>query len=140
MLATWINLDGIKCFDNVEVDLRIGKDRPHKWVVVYGDNSLGKSTLLKAFGVALTGQPALNALMPSAQGWVREGSSCGVIGTMIQQGPDDRGPGRAEKTSRKRTKASTKKASSAGKVAKVPGPAVKVRKKGRPAREGENRS
>src|SRR5690349_10864092 len=42
------------------IDLSLGKDSPHKWVVIYGDNGLGKSTLLRALGLALTGQPALN--------------------------------------------------------------------------------
>ena len=75
MLLRKLRLDNVKCFARkAEVDFMVGKEKhepPHRWVVVYGDNGLGKSTLLRAIAVALTGKPALNFLLPSAEGWVR---------------------------------------------------------------------
>jgi predicted ATP-binding protein involved in virulence len=94
MLVRKISLTDVKCFtDLTTIDLTKDNGSPHKWVVLYGDNGLGKSTLLKAFGVALTGQPGLNALLPSADGWVRSGHSEAGIVVTFQQGPHDKSVG-----------------------------------------------
>src|SRR4051794_35367132 len=67
MLVRRLRIFNVKCFANeTAIDLVAGRESPHKWVVVYGDNGLGKRTLLRALGIALTGQPALNTLFPSA--------------------------------------------------------------------------
>lgn len=75
MLLRHLKLTNVKCFaPNTTIDFTVGKEpdeKPHRWVVVYGDNGLGKSTLLRSIAVALTGQPAMNHLLPSAEGWVR---------------------------------------------------------------------
>lgn len=75
MLLRKLRLDNVKCFaKGTTIDFMTGKeptDIPHRWVVVYGTNGLGKTTLLRSIGVALTGQPALSYLLPSADGWVR---------------------------------------------------------------------
>ncbi len=76
MLVKGIDLDCIKCFAQAtSVDFCTDRATPHKWVVIYGDNGLGKSTLLRAIGMALTGQPALNSLLPNAErvGAAKEG-------------------------------------------------------------------
>jgi hypothetical protein len=94
MLVREITLKDVKCFpDDTTIILSKDDGAPHKWVVIYGDNGLGKSTLLKAFGVALTGQPGLNALLPSADGWVRSGHARGDIFVVFQQGPHDKSIG-----------------------------------------------
>lgn len=92
MLLRSIELENIKCFaGKVHIDLTTGRDepRPHKWVVIYGDNGLGKSTLLKALGLSVTGQPALNPLLPSADGWVRRKSRYGAVRVHATKGPND---------------------------------------------------
>ena len=75
MLLRKLFLDNVKCFaKGTAVDFTEGKgqgEAPHRWVVIYGDNGLGKSTLLRSIAVALTGETALNHLVPSADGWVR---------------------------------------------------------------------
>lgn len=75
MLLRKLILDNVKCFaKGTVVDFTTGKkanEPPHRWVVVYGDNGLGKSTLLRSIAIALTGHPAVNFLLPSAEGWVR---------------------------------------------------------------------
>ncbi len=90
MLLRRLQLDNVKCFARgTEIDFTLGRDSPHKWVVIYGDNGLGKSTLLKAIGIALTGQPALNALLPSAEGWVRGTQRRASVAATISKGPGD---------------------------------------------------
>jgi predicted ATP-binding protein involved in virulence len=78
MLLRRLQLDNVKCFAaGTEIDFTVGKGKnepPHRWVVVYGDNGLGKSTLLRSIAVALAGQPGINFLLPSAEGWVRGNS------------------------------------------------------------------
>lgn len=94
MLIGFINLDNVKCFGpKIKLDLCVGKQTPHKWVVIYGDNGLGKSTLLKAFGIALTGQPALNALLPSAEGWGAHRKPRAMLHVFATKGSGDKSPG-----------------------------------------------
>ena len=40
-----IILDNIRCFDHLEIDFT-GDNGPKDWIVVLGDNSVGKSALL----------------------------------------------------------------------------------------------
>jgi energy-coupling factor transporter ATP-binding protein EcfA2 len=92
MLIRSLTLQNVKCFsNNATIDLTIGRadGQPHKWIVLFGDNGLGKSTLLKAFGLALVGQPGLNALLPNAEGWVRGEQRLATIKVVAQKGPQD---------------------------------------------------
>ena len=94
MLVEDIWLENVKCFaPTTQIDLATGELGPHKWVVVYGDNGLGKSTLLRALGMALTGQPALNTLLPNAEGWVRDSASAAIVGITFRKGSGDKSGG-----------------------------------------------
>ena len=94
MLVEHLYLDGIKCFaPRTKIDFDAGKAAPHRWVVIYGNNGLGKSTLLRAIGMALTGQPALNALLPNADGWVHEKQREAIVKVGVTKGVGDRSPG-----------------------------------------------
>ena len=94
MLITGLLLDNIKCFaEATDIDLIGDRERPHKWVVIYGDNGLGKSTLLRSFGIILTGQPALNTLFPSAEGWVFGTAKTAIVSVIITKGTGDRSTG-----------------------------------------------
>jgi hypothetical protein len=73
-----IALKNIKCFANFELDFTAGKSvRP--WTALLGQNGLGKSTLLQAIGVTLSGPAAVRELLPVAEGWVRRGEPYGEI-------------------------------------------------------------
>lgn len=92
MLIREITLENVKCFaGKVTIDFTADRDdlKPHKWIVVYGDNGLGKSTLLKAIALSMTGQPALNSLLPSADGWVRKKQRYASIRVSATKGPND---------------------------------------------------
>lgn len=94
MLVQRLGINNVKCFaKGSEIDLLAGRESPHKWVVVYGDNGLGKSTLLRSLGIALTGQPALNTLFSSAEGWVGGRALHASISLSIQKGTGDRSNG-----------------------------------------------
>ncbi len=73
-----ITLQNIKCFEHVEIDFTNGKDI-RKWTVIFGENGLGKSTLLQAMAVALAGPIAIRELIPVAEGWTRSPEGFGEI-------------------------------------------------------------
>lgn len=84
-----VEMEDIKCFSNRPVDFTGGRDLPHNWVVVYGTNGMGKSTLLRAIALALTGQPAINALLPTTEGWVRSSKRTGRVTVRVTKGSGD---------------------------------------------------
>lgn len=97
MLLRKLRLDNVKCFaKGTEIDFTVGKQKgedPHRWVVVYGSNGLGKSTLLRSIAIALTGQPAMNFLLPSAEGWVRGTNRTASIGVELSRNDATKGIG-----------------------------------------------
>jgi len=89
MLVRKLRLENVKCFATREIDFTLGNDTPQRWVVIYGNNGMGKSTLLRAIGLALVGQPALNSLLPNASGWVRSGKKYATVQVTASKGPQD---------------------------------------------------
>jgi energy-coupling factor transporter ATP-binding protein EcfA2 len=70
-----IILNNIRGFGHLEFDLS-RKDRSFAgWTVFTGNNGSGKSALLKAIAVALTGKDTARALQPSFARWIKEGAS-----------------------------------------------------------------
>lgn len=97
MLLRKLELDNVKCFaKGTIVDFTTGKEKdepPHRWVVVYGDNGLGKSTLLRSIAIALAGEPAINHLLPTADGWVRGTQTTASIRVEISRNDSGKGEG-----------------------------------------------
>lgn len=73
-----IEIRNIKCFEHLEISFEQGRDI-RRWTTLFGENGLGKSTLLQAIGVALAGPAAIRELIPVAEGWVRQGEAYGEI-------------------------------------------------------------
>ena len=69
-----ITLKNIRGFQNLEFDLCRGDAKYAGWTVCTGDNGAGKSSLLKAIAVALTGRDVARSLQPSFHRWIREGA------------------------------------------------------------------
>lgn len=69
-----ITLKNIRGFENLEFDLCRGETRYAGWTVFTGDNGAGKSSLLKAIAVALTGRDVARSLQPSFHRWIRDGA------------------------------------------------------------------
>ena len=106
MLLRSVTLKNVRCFSgDATVDLTHGRsdDQPHKWVVVFGGNGTGKSTFLRAIGMALTGQPALNHLLPDAEGMVRANEKLAEVSVVVSDGPHDVSTGRPRKSPRSLT-------------------------------------
>lgn len=92
MLLRRLELENVRCFSShavVDFTHRREGGEPHKWIVVFGENGTGKSTLLRAIALALTGQPALNYLVPSAGSMVRDGEQYAQITVELKSGEAD---------------------------------------------------
>ena len=82
-------IQGIKCFDRVELGFpHVGEDYSG-WIVLLGGNGMGKSTLLQAMAIALLGPLAGQRLLLSPDGWVRRESRCGELHASIVKGEGD---------------------------------------------------
>src|ERR1035441_9502808 len=88
MYLKTIRLRNIKCFKELELDfsediLKRDLNKPpesvRRWTTLFGENALGKSTLLQAMGAVLAGPSAMRELLPVAEGWVRVGEQYGEI-------------------------------------------------------------
>jgi hypothetical protein len=98
MYLNKITLKNIKCFSHLKMDFSDGKD-VRRWTTLFGNNGLGKSTLLQAIGAALAGPSALRELLPVAEGWVRQGQPYGEIEAELSWTRDDAlAVGRSRKT------------------------------------------
>ena len=86
-----IALKEIRGFKDLKFDLSRPSGEYAGWTVFTGDNGAGKSSLLKAIAVGLTGKETARALQPNFQRWVREGASDGSIELTIvpEKGVDE---------------------------------------------------
>lgn len=86
-----IGLTNIRGFKDLKFDLSRPTGEFAGWTVFTGDNGAGKSSLLKAIAVCLTGKETARALQPNFQRWVREGETDGSIELMIvpEKGVDE---------------------------------------------------
>ena len=67
MYISKIELKNIRGFKNLEFELVRPDDTYAGWTVFTGDNGSGKSSLLKAIAVGLTGKETARALQPNFQ-------------------------------------------------------------------------
>ncbi|MQS43218.1 AAA family ATPase [Xanthomonas translucens] len=87
-------LRDVKSFENLELRFDRKEQSGAKiysgWNVLTGDNSAGKTTVLKAIALALVGPDVARALQPSFNGWIREGSEDASIAVQIFGGDEDK--------------------------------------------------
>lgn len=74
-----IALKNIRGFESLDFDLMRPNGGFAGWTVFTGDNGAGKSSLLKAIAVGLTGKETARALQSNFHRWVREGATDGSI-------------------------------------------------------------
>jgi DNA repair ATPase RecN len=75
MYVNKIELKNIRGFEDLKFNLARPDGSYAGWTVFTGDNGSGKSSLLKAVAVALTGKDTARALQPSFHRWIREGAT-----------------------------------------------------------------
>ncbi len=83
------NIKGLGSGENrVDIDLARPDGLFAGWTVLAGRNASGKSTILKAIALSLSGLTAARRLQDSFAGWIREGEKEASVRALIQ--PDDR--------------------------------------------------
>jgi AAA domain len=91
MYIKTIQLKNIRGFADLKFDLTRPDGSLAGWTVFTGDNGSGKSSLLKAIAVALTGKETARALQSSFHRWIKEGETQGRIELKVvpEKGLDD---------------------------------------------------
>jgi AAA domain, putative AbiEii toxin, Type IV TA system/AAA domain len=84
-----IKLLNIRCFDDIVIDFNDKTGNPQKFTLILGENGAGKSTILKAIAITLTGPHIIPILIPDGRQWVREGKNFGSITATIMKSSDD---------------------------------------------------
>jgi len=84
---TEIELKNIRCFQNLRIDLHsdYNNETPTLWTVILGDNSAGKTTLLRSIALGLCMESDAISLMKQVSGeFVRKGEKEGEINITLQ--------------------------------------------------------
>lgn len=89
MYVDRITLKNLRGFASLDFDLSRGNESHAGWTVFTGDNGSGKSSLLKAIAIALTGRDIAVALQTDFHGWVRAGESEARIELQVVWVKDD---------------------------------------------------
>jgi energy-coupling factor transporter ATP-binding protein EcfA2 len=90
MYISKVTLKNIRGFADLQFDLTRAGGTYAGWTVFTGDNGSGKSSLLKAIAVGLTGRDTARALQPSFHRWIRDGADNeAFVQLEIVRCPDD---------------------------------------------------
>lgn len=77
-----IELKNFKCFSSLELEFNHNPESPienESWLLFLGENGVGKSSLLKAFVIGLTGQEYINSLELKGKELLKHGTRNGFI-------------------------------------------------------------
>lgn len=79
MYISKIKLENIRCFEELIIELML-EDGIKMWLTILGDNSVGKSTILKSLAMGLVDISSAAALMKEDKAnFIRKGKTKGVI-------------------------------------------------------------
>ncbi len=79
MYLSKIELENIKCFDRLTIDIK-NKEDIVLWVTILGNNAVGKSTILRSIAMGLCDEASAAALMKEMKGeFLRKGTLKGYI-------------------------------------------------------------
>ena len=79
-----VRLRNIRGFEELDFDLERPGGGYAGWTVFTGDNGSGKSALLKAIAIGLTGRDTARSLQPSFHRWIREGAAAQVASIELE--------------------------------------------------------
>ncbi len=81
MYISEVYIENIRCFSKPGIKIKFGTSRkPILWTTILGDNSTGKTTLLKCLALGLCDESSAAGLLREAdQGYIRDGCKQGII-------------------------------------------------------------
>lgn len=80
-----IQIENVRCFEKVDLDLTRPDGSLAGWTVIAGRNGSGKSTFLKAIALAAVGYERLQALDVRFATWMRKGQSRGAVNLALDK-------------------------------------------------------
>jgi AAA domain len=87
LFVSKVELSNIKCFQELTVDFESPSFNSH-WTMILGDNSIGKSTLLKSIALGLCNESDATTLMKTSEAYgefIRKGAKEGYIKIHLYQ-------------------------------------------------------
>lgn len=88
MEITKITLTDIRCIKHFEVNLN-NQTGAKKWLVLLGDNGVGKTTILRSIALGLCEESGASGLMAEVPGdWIRNGCNKGTIRIELKPYPE----------------------------------------------------
>jgi energy-coupling factor transporter ATP-binding protein EcfA2 len=79
MEITKVSLRNIRCFEELDIDMG-NSHGAKKWMVILGDNGVGKTTVLRSIALGLCEQSGASALLAELAGdWIRSDTPKGTI-------------------------------------------------------------
>jgi len=79
-----IELENVRCFEHIQLDLDEPGGENRKWSVLIGENGVGKSTVLRAIALVLSGSDSLAELLGEPSHWVRHDAKTAIIRAKIE--------------------------------------------------------
>lgn len=68
-----VRLENVRCFEELEFDLRTPADAPRMWCMILGDNGVGKTSLLRSIAMGLCDEASASGLLREIYGeWNRQ--------------------------------------------------------------------
>lgn len=89
MYVTKLEIKNIKCFDELSIDFHSAGDATN-WVLILGDNGLGKTTILRSIAMSLCG--TTNLLDETDGEWLRVGTRHGEIRLEVKPSNENERP------------------------------------------------
>ena len=74
MFLKRLHIRNFRSIKDLEISFENGPEGLRQWTVILGENGVGKSTILKAIALAMTGGEALPDLLVDPSEWVRKGT------------------------------------------------------------------
>jgi len=84
MYISKIELENIRCFDKLTIDLKKDEDII-LWATILGNNAVGKSTILKCIAMGLCDESSAAALMKESGEFLRKNEDKGYIKLTVEQ-------------------------------------------------------
>ena len=87
MKISKMTLDKIRCFDHLVIDFS-NNQGSKDWIMILGDNGVGKTTILRSLAFGLTEESGASGLLDElGSDWIRYGFNEGLIKIELESFP-----------------------------------------------------
>lgn len=84
MFLVRVALHDVRSIKSIELDFRSPRSKARRWTLLLGENGCGKSSVLRAIALLLSGSDALPELLGEPDIWIRNGAKkCRIEGTLV---------------------------------------------------------